>query len=56
MDCPPTCTKPMTGTKVTRNQNQPVTKKGWRRRSDQMSTENPANPAAASTPAGSPYF
>ena len=39
MDCAPTCTKPMTGTSVPRNQNQPKASQLFRRSSSTASAE-----------------
>ena len=47
MDCEPTCTRPMVGMSVPKNQNQPTNKQGfWRARQmskpDQMANSNAA--------------
>ena len=45
MDCAPTCTRPMVGTSVPRNQNQPTARKGFCAGRDKPTA--PSRPAAA---------
>ena len=56
MDCLPICTRPMTGTSVPKNQNQPVSRYRRRRPNTTMSTEMNARANPDDSSGASPQF